>query len=163
AQAVAISMGMPIDIHRGHVDYPAVLLATALLGQHRQFVGRLMREMREERGLNYGDYAYAEHFEQEGWGRFPMANTARRQQYFSPGIRPVRPDQAHFAGRMAVRELRRFVERGLTQEELDRIRTFAMRYYALYLQTESRRLGFAIDDRFYGLDEPYLQRLRSAW
>lgn len=163
AQAVAISMGMPIAVDRGHEDYPALLLATAFLGQHRQFVGQLMQKMRGERGLNYGDYAYMEHFVQEGWSRFPLPNTARRQQYFSIWVRPVQPDQAHFATRMAVRELRGFVEEGMTEEQFEAIRTFATRYYALYLQTESRRLGFAIDDRFYGQEEPYLERLRAAW
>jgi len=123
----------------------------------------LMQRMRGERGLNYGDYAYAEHFEQEGWTRFPLPNTGRRQQYFSIWIRPVRPEQAHFATRMAVRELRRFAEDGLAEADFERIRTFLDRYYALYLQTESRRLGFAIDDAFYGVDEAYLERLRAAW
>ncbi len=163
AQSVAISMGMPIDVDRAHADYPALVLATAYLGQHRQFAGRLMQKMRGDRGLNYGDYAYLEHFEQEGWTRFPMANTSRRQQYFSIWIRPISADNAHFATRMAVRELRRFVEDGMTEQEFERIRGFAKRYYALYLQTESRRLGFAIDDRFYGVEQPYLERLRTAW
>jgi zinc protease len=163
AQSVAISMGMPVGVTRAHPDYPALVLAAAFLGQHRQFVGVLMQKIRGQRGLNYGDYAYGEHFVQEGRSTFPLPNTSRRQQYFSIWIRPVRPEHAHFATRLAVRELRRFVEHGMTQEELDRIRAFASRYYALYLQTESRRLGFAIDDRFYGVDAAYLERLRTAW
>ena len=163
AQAVAISMGMPVRVERGDPDYPALVLATSFLGQHRQFVGLLMQKIRGQRGMNYGDYAYAEHFVQEGWSTFPAPNTSRRQQYFSIWIRPVRPEQAHFATRLAIRELRRFVEEGMTQEQLDRIRAFATRYYALYLQTESRRLGFAIDDRFYHADGAYLERLRTAW
>jgi zinc protease len=163
ASSVAVSMGMPIDVTRGHPDYPALTLAAAYLGQHRTFVGRLMQQMRGERGLNYGDYAYAEHFEQQGRTRFPLPNIARRQQYFSVWIRPVKLEQAHFAVRMAVRELERFVREGLTKEEFERVRTFARRYYALYLQTEPRRLGFAVDERFYGVDEPWLERLRAAW
>ncbi len=163
AQSVAISMGMHIDVERGDEDYPALVLATTYLGQHRQFVGRLMQKMRGDRGLNYGDYAYVEYFEQEGWGRFPLPDTSRRQQYFSIWIRPVRPEQAHFALRMAVRELSLFAEEGMTEADFERVRTFADRYYALYLQTESRRLGYAIDDRFYGASAPYLEALRGAW
>jgi zinc protease len=41
------------------------------------------------------------------------------------------------------------------------VRTFADAYFALYLQTGSRRLGFAMDDAFYGIDQPYLERLRA--
>ncbi|MFW5920593.1 MAG: M16 family metallopeptidase [Polyangiales bacterium] len=163
AKSVAISMGLHTGVTRAHEDYPALVLAAAYFGQHRQFVGRLMQEMRGERGLNYGDYAYIEHFEQQGWSRFPRANISRRQQYFSMWIRPVNVDQAHFATRMAVRELHRFVEKGLTPDDFERVRTFVDRYYALYLQTESRRLGFAIDGRFYGTEEPWLERLRGAW
>ncbi len=163
ARAVAVSMGFAYDLTRDHPDYPAVLLATAWLGQHRQFVGRLMQEIRGERGLNYGDYAYAEHFTQEGWSRFPVPNDARRQQYFSIWLRPLRPETAHFAIRLAVRELRRLAAEGLTQAQLDHVRTFAENYFALYLQTASRRLGYAMDDAFYGVDAPYLERLRAAW
>jgi zinc protease len=163
AQAVAVSMGFPFEIRRDHPDYPALVLATAWLGQHRQFVGRLMQAIRGQRGLNYGDYAYAEHFTQEGWSRFPLPNDARRQQYFSIWLRPLRPDTAHFAIRLAVRELRRLAAEGLTEAQLEHVRTFAHRYYALYQQTGSRRLGFAMDDAFYGVDQRYLERLREAW
>lgn len=163
ASAVAVSMGFPIEVRRDHPDYPALVLAGAWLGQHRQFVGRLMQSIRSQRGLNYGDYAYVEHFAQEGWSHFPRPNVARRQQYFSIWLRPLRPDTAHFTIRLAARELAKLHEEGLSQEELDRIRAFADRYFALYLQTSSRRLGYAMDDAFYGADGAYLERLRSAW
>ncbi|MCC6874581.1 MAG: insulinase family protein [Sandaracinaceae bacterium] len=163
AAATAVSMGFPIEVTRDHPDYPALVLATAWLGQHRQFVGRLMQAIRGERGLNYGDYAYPEHFTQMGWTRFPVTNDARRQQYFSIWLRPLRPDQAHFAIRLAVRELRRLHERGLSEEELTSVRNFADAYFALNLQTAAQRLGYAIDDAFYGVDRPYLERLRAAW
>lgn len=163
ASSVAVSMGMPIDVERDDPDYPALVLATAWLGQHRQFVGRLMQSIRERRGMNYGDYAYPEHFEQDGWGVFPLPNVSRRQQYFSIWLRPLRPEQAHFGIRLALAELRAFVEHGLDQAELDRIRSYLDGYYALFLQTESRRLGFAIDDAFYGVDRAWLERLREAW
>jgi zinc protease len=163
ASSVAVSMGMPIDVRRGDADYPALVLATAWLGQHRQFVGRLMQSIRERRGMNYGDYAYPEHFEQEGWGVFPSPNVSRRQQYYSIWLRPLRPEQAHFATRLAIHEFRELVANGIDQAELDRIRNYLDGYYALFLQTESRRLGFAIDDAFYGQEVPWYGALRAAW
>lgn len=162
ADSVAISMGMPVDSVRGTTDYAALTLAAAYLGQHRQFAGRLMQKMRGDRGLNYGDYAYAEHFEQDGWSTYPDPNVARRQQYFSIWIRPVEPQNAQFALRMAVRELRELVEHGLTQADFERVRAYIESYYALFLQTESRRLGFAIDDTFYGQSQPWLEALRAS-
>lgn len=163
ASSVAVSMGMPIDVTRADDDYPAIVLAVAWLGQHRQFVGQLMHEIREVRGMNYGDYAYPEHFSQDGWGAFPRPNVARRQQYFSIWLRPLRPEQAHFGTRLAIHLLRRFVEAGLTQADLDRIRGYLDGYYGLFLQTESRRLGFALDDAFYGMDRAWIERLRARW
>jgi len=163
ATSSAVSMGMPIDVVRGDADYPALVLAGAYFGQHRTFAGRLMGEMRGERGLNYGDYAYIEHFDQDGWSALPKPNTARRQQYFSIWLRPVNLDQAHFAIRMAVRELRELVANGLTEEQFQQARSFVQGYYALYLQTESRQLGFAIDDIEYGQTVAWIDTLQSAW
>jgi len=163
AASTAVSMGLPIEVTRAHPDYPALLLASAYFGQHRQFAGRLMQKMRGDRGLNYGDYAYVEHFVQDGWSRYPRPNIARRQQHFSMWLRPVPHDKAHFAIRMAVRELRDLVARGLTEQDFTRIREFASQYLALYLQTDSRRLGFAIDDRFYRQEDAWIARIREAW
>jgi zinc protease len=163
AQSVAISIGLAIAVTRDHPDHAALTLAAAYLGQHRTFAGRLMQTMREERGLNYGDYAYAEHFEQDGESRFPLPNVARRKQYFSIWIRPVPVEQAHFALRMALRELELLLVQGLSEADFTRIRRFAERYYALYAQTEQQRLGYALDDAFYARDAPYLDTLRAAF
>lgn len=163
ASSTAVSMGLHIPVTRGHEDYAALVLATSYLGQHRQFVGLLMQQIREVRGMNYGDYAYPEYFAQEGWGAFPRPNVARRQQYFSMWLRPLRPEQAHFGIRLAVHYFREFVERGLTQEDFDRIRAYLDGYYALFLQTESRRLGVAIDDAFYAQETAWIEMLRARW
>lgn len=163
SESVAVSMGFPTAVSRSHDDYAALTLVTAYLGQHRQFVGRLMQSIRGQRGLNYGDYAYAEHFTQAPGTRFPRVNDARRQQYVSVWLRPLRPETAHFAIRLAVRELRRVYTDGLTQAELERIRTFASAYFALYQQTPSRRLGYAIDQGFYGQEGNYVENLRAQW
>jgi zinc protease len=161
AASVAISMGLSIDVTRSHPDYAALSLAAAYLGQHRTFAGRLMQKMRGDRGLNYGDYAYAEHFVQEGDTRFPMPNVARRQQYFSVWVRPVRPEQARFALRMAVRELELFVQDGLSEADFARIQRFAANYFALFAQTQQQVLGNALDDRFYGSSQPHLATLAA--
>jgi zinc protease len=163
AGSVAISIGLPIDVTRSHPDYAALSLAAAYLGQHRTFAGRLMQKMRGDRGLNYGDYAYAEHFVQDGDTRFPLPNVARRQQYFSIWLRPVRPEHAHFALRMAVRELEQFAASGLSEADFERIQRFAANYFALFAQTEQQRLGHALDARFYGPSAPSLQALAERF
>ncbi|MCC7540949.1 MAG: insulinase family protein [Deltaproteobacteria bacterium] len=163
AESTAISMGFPIEVNRDHADYAPLFLATSYLGQHRQFAGVLFRSMRALRGLNYGDYAYSEAFVQDGWSRFPLPNTSRRQQMFSIWIRPVPTENAHFSVRIAMRELERLATDGMTAAQLETQRTFLTRYLPLYGQTESRRLGYALDDAFYSTSDSYFTRLPASW
>jgi zinc protease len=163
AVATAISLGTTWEVNRSHPDFPALLLAASFLGQHRQFNGVLMQEVRVKRGLNYGTYAYAESFSQDGDSRFPLANTSRREQKFSIWLRPVETCNAHFSLELVRHLLRQVVEKGLSQNDFEKTRTFAKNYYPLYLQSQSRRLGFALDDAFYGLNKPFIQRLHQSW
>lgn len=160
-RATAISMGFPLAINRSHPDFPALMLVASYFGEHRQFIGVLMNKMREERGLNYGDYAYAEHFEQEGHGNYALNNLARRQQYFSIWIRPVQHKHRLFAIRQALRELKKLVTEGISKEKLKHTQSFLLGYTKLWEQTLDRRLGYALDARFYGVAN-HLDRARTA-
>lgn len=159
--STAISMGYPYALRRGHPDYYPMMVAVSALGEHRQFIGRLMKELRVKRGLNYGDYAYVEHFEQAGWGTYPAVNIGRRQQEFTIWLRPVAAENGLFAIRGALWTAQRLVEEGITQEELETVRGFLRGYTLLWEQTPMRRLGYAIDDRFYGT-EGHLAGFRDA-
>ncbi len=150
SSSTAISFGTPVTVTRADPDFSAVQFATNYLGLHRQSVGVLYQTIREERGLNYGDYAYAEHFEQEDQSRFPRSNLVRRQQYTSVWIRPVPARSAHFALRAAVRALDHLTRDGVPADDLTRVRGFLDGYVGLYAQTESARLGYAIDDVLTG-------------
>src|SRR5439155_276362 len=66
ADSTAISVGMPWTLSRADEDWPAMSIARSAFGEHRQFNGRLVQRLREARGLNYGDYAYIEHFRPDG-------------------------------------------------------------------------------------------------
>ncbi len=151
ARGVAISLGFPIEVKRGHADYPALLLATSALGQHRMSSGRLFTRMRQLRGLNYGDYSYIEHFPGGMYTLEPSPNLARSHQIFQLWIRPVEREQAHFALRLALHELERLVRDGLSQEEFERTRSFLSKYVNLLLKTKEAELGYAIDSEFYGI------------
>jgi zinc protease len=157
---VAISIGEPIKVTRADRDYYALLVANSFLGEHRTFNGRLMNAMRAARGLNYGDYSYIEWFIQDGGSTFPLANTPRRQQVFSIWIRPVARENAVFALRQAIRELRRLVETGLTRAEFESTRAFLLNYSRLWTQSQSRRLGYLMDSRFYGMT-PFVERVQE--
>ncbi len=150
ADATAISIGFPINVTRRDADFYALAVANSYLGEHRTFNGKLMQDLRSKRGLNYGDYSYIEDFIQQGGSTFPVPNNPRRQQYFSIWIRPVPNDKAPFALRAAFWELDRLVTRGMTPAEFEATRTFLLNYSKLWVQTLSRRLGYAMDADFYG-------------
>lgn len=160
SKAVAISMGFPHDAFRGHPDFSALALLQSYLGEHRQFHGLLMSELREKRGLNYGDYAYVEKFIQEGWGRNPSTNVARRRQHFEIWIRPVDPKDAIFSIRLALYFTNRTLERGLSEESVRKTAEFLDGYTRLWDLTALRKVGYALDDHFYGTSD-YLDRFRS--
>jgi len=148
--ATAISIGFPIEATRADDDFYALAVANSALGEHRTFNGRLMRNMRGKRGLNYGDYSYIENFIQDGGSTFPIPGTPRRQQYFSIWIRPVPHDKAVFALRQAIRELELAIESGLDDEEFESTRGFLQNYSKLWVQSLPRRLGYEMDGAFYG-------------
>ncbi|MFO0908897.1 MAG: insulinase family protein [Isosphaeraceae bacterium] len=151
--STAISLGFPLDVTRANDDFYPLALANSALGEHRTFNGRLMRDLREKRGLNYGSYSYIEDFIQEGGSTFALTNNPRRQQYFSIWLRPVPHDKAAFALRAALWELDRLVKNGLTADEFEATRTFLRNYSKLWPQTVARRLGYAVDGALLGRDD----------
>jgi zinc protease len=159
--STAISMGYAYGLRRGDPDYYPVAFALSYLGEHRQFQGVLFRELRERRGLNYGDYAYAEHFSQEGHTTLALTNAARSQQDFSLWIRPVEPANAAFATRAAVYFLDHLIKHGIERETFDVVRGFLTGYTRQWDQTDQRRLGYAIDELFCGTPN-FLEGFRQA-
>ena len=152
ADATALSLGVPLAVTRADEDFYPLLVANIHLGDHRSFNGVLMNELRAKRGLNYGDYSYVEHFLQDGGSTFPIPNIPRRQQYFSIWVRPVAPENALFALRGALYYLRRLVERGMTEPELEKTREYVRSYSKLWVQSLDRRLGYQLDSSYYQTD-----------
>ena len=162
ALSTAVSMGFVTPMRRGDPDFFPVAFALSNLGEHRQFIGVLFNELREKRGLNYGDYAYAEHFiEDRGNGTFNRTNLVRTQQDVSIWLRPVVPANGVFATRGAVYFLEQMSKEPLSQERFDLVRGFLQGYTRLWEQTDQRRLGYAIDSLYYGTPD-FLNQYREA-
>ncbi len=152
-RAVAISLGFPIDVRRGHPDYVPLLLAITYFGQHRNSSGVLFQRMRAARGLNYGDYAYIEYFPHGMFQFEPDPNLARPQQIFQIWIRPVEPPNAIFALRLALYELDKLIREGIPEPEFERTRSFLAKYVNLLMKSKSIELGYAIDSYYYGIPD----------
>ncbi len=63
--------------------------------------------------------------------------------------------------RAAIREVETLAEEGLTQEQFETQRDFLKKYVYQFATTTSARLGYAIDDRFYGVDG-HLKKFRAT-
>jgi zinc protease len=68
-------------------------------------------------------------------------------------LKDIKIGHAHFAMRMALRELQAMVDQGMTQEDFELTRDFLRSYTKLYIQTPAKQLGFLMDSRFYGRND----------
>nr|MBA3634531.1 insulinase family protein [Acidobacteriota bacterium] len=150
-RATAISLGFPISVNRASKDYAALALVASYFGQHRSSNSYLYGQLREKRGLNYGDYAYIEYFPRGMFQFQPDPNLARQQQIFQIWIRPVEPQNANFALRAALYEFDKLVRNGMTQKTFEETRDFLTKYVNILTQTKDAELGYALDSRYYGI------------
>lgn len=164
----AIFTGFKLPITRSDDDFAALMIANSWLGEHRKSYSRLYQKIREQRSMNYGDYSYIEWYNNGGSNMLPRPGYPRSSNYFSLWIRPVQTAKglkgqypeldsieighAHFALRMAVRELNLLVKDGMSQEDFDLTRDFLRSYMKLYAQTAEQQLGYLMDSKFYKRD-----------
>ena len=148
----SISFGFPIDVRRGDRDLYALWVANSWLGEHRNTSSHLFQVIRELRGMNYGDYSYIEAFPEGGRRQMPPTNVARKHQLFEVWIRTLPNEQAIFALRAALREVQNLVENGMSKEDFELTRSFMSKYHLHFAPTTGARLGYRIDDAFYGVD-----------
>ncbi len=148
----SISFGFPVAARRGSRDFYGLWLATSWLGEHRSSASHLYQVIREIRGMNYGDYAYIESFPNGGRRQVPPTGVGRGHQIFEIWIRTLPNEQALFALRAALRELEKLVTEGISEEAFELTRSFLGKYYLHLAETTQARLGYRMDDRFYGID-----------
>lgn len=162
----AIYMGFPLPVTRSNDEFAALMIANSWLGEHRKAYSRLYKKIREERSMNYGDYTYIEWYANGGQNMLPRPGSPRSSNYFSIWLRPVqiadglkkqyaelegiKIGHAHFAIRMALREMQNLIDKGMSQEDFDLTKKFLRSYIKLYAQTPEQQLGYLMDSKFYG-------------
>ncbi len=153
-RANAVSFGFPIEVTRAHPDFAALWLARSYLGEHRSSNSHLYQRIREIRGMNYGDYSYIEYFPRGMFQFHPDANLARQQQIFQIWIRPVETvENAHFATRVAMFELNKLVDEGISEEDFNATRNYLLKFANILTKTQDRQLGYALDSDYYSQGE----------
>ncbi len=161
-EGTGVHLGLPLSVNRADADFPALYLGANSFGKHRSFVGRLMRVVREVRGLNYGTYAYAEDFPNGGRLLSPPTQAARSIQAFTMWGRPTRPENGCFLLRQMYRELASLAKDGITATEFELTKSHLMGYVPELALSLDRQLGFAIDSLFYGIRGDYLKELTAS-
>ena len=150
-RSTGISLGFPIEVTRRDSDWPALSVVASYFGQHRSSNSYLYQRIRELRGLNYGDYAYIEYFPRGMFQFAPDPNLGRRQQIFQIWIRPVEPQNGHFALRAALYEYEKLVRDGMSKESFEGAREFLLKNINILTSTQDANLGYALDSRYYGI------------
>jgi len=162
AVATGIHLGFPIDVKRNHPDYWPLYLANLYLGAHADRFGRLDQEFHASRAFNLGDYSYIEYLPDQLDAEGTSPGTPRSEQYFSIWIRPVANEYAHFVLKAVTAELHHFILEGLTAEQVEQAKTVARALYANYTKNTDRKLGYRLDDTFYGtLKNGYLAGMQT--
>jgi len=165
----AIFMGFPMDITRSNDEFAALMVANSYLGEHRKSYGVLYDKIRTTRSMNYGDYSYIEWYDNGGSNMLPPPGVPRLTNYFSIWIRPVqiakqlkqqydelkdvKIGHAHFAIRLALREVDKLIKNGMTVKDFEATKEFLRSYIKLYIQSPSNRLGYLMDSKYYGRND----------
>lgn len=140
--SVSLKIGQALAVDKNHPDFYPLMLGVWILGKGG-FTGRLMKKVREEKGLSYGVYAE-----------------------LSGGMRP---DNAYFAvsatfapqllkkGKEAIlEEMKKWIKDGVTEEELKIIKKITAGSFKVGLETTSGLSSTAIHNAEEGREPDYL-------
>jgi zinc protease len=149
-------------VNRTHPDYWPLYIANVWLGTHRDSFGQLYQKIREERGYNYGDYSYIEHWAGRSSSLFQIFNQPREQQYFSIWVRPVKHEHAVHLMKAVTYELDQMIRNGLTADQVQEAKNKARVLYLNLGETVPRLVGARVDDAFYGAQGGFLDSYIDA-
>lgn len=139
SQQSHLLLGQP-GITRGDPDYFPLYVGNHILGGSG-LISRLSVEIREERGLAYSVYSYF----------VPM----RRRGPYILGLQ-TKNDQAEQARRIAVETVRRFIDEGPTEEELEAAKNNITGGFPLRIDSNEQIANNLLNIAFYDLPLDHL-------
>ena len=129
-----VYFGSAYDMKTGDNDYYKARVATFILGSSG-FGSRLMEEIRVKKGLAYSAYA--------------SVHVNKTNSYFS-GYLQTKLESQDEAQKSVNKVIKTFVEKGVTQKELDHARKFLLGSEPLRVETLSQRLSRTFMDYYKG-------------
>jgi len=79
----------------------------------------------------------------------PNPGVPRASQIFEVWIRPVVPVNAHMALRVALHELQKLNDEGMSKDDFEKTRDYLRKNVFLMTATQNQQLGYALDQKFY--------------
>ncbi len=131
-----IYFGAPYDLKSDSEDVYKSKVAGFILGESG-FGSRLMEEIRVKRGLAYSAYS--------------RTSINRSNSYFS-GHLQTKNENLKEAKSVVISEIKKFVENGVTQDELDQAKRFLLGSEPLRNETLSQRLSRAFTEFYRGFE-----------
>lgn len=135
---VQLLIGHP-TVPADHPDFYALHLATTAFGG--TFTARLMEEVRVKRGWSYGAYA---RLGAERVAGYYLLQAAPAQSYADQTLA------------LMLDEYRRFVEEGLTDEEIEFARGYLIRSFPFSVETPGQRAGQLVRARLLGRPDDFV-------
>ncbi|MDA7848099.1 insulinase family protein [Sulfurospirillum sp.] len=129
-----IYFGAPYNLKSNDTDTYKSKVAGFILGEGG-FGSRLMEEIRVKRGLAYSAYS--------------RTSISRSNSYFS-GHLQTKNESLEEAKSVVISEIKKFVEKGVTQSELDQAKRFLLGSEPLRNETLSQRLNRAFTEYYRG-------------
>lgn len=134
-----IYFGAPYDIVSGDVDIYKSKVAGFILGESG-FGSRLMEEIRVKRGLAYSAYS---------------RNSINRSYSYFSGHLQTKNENLKESVELVKSEIKRFVDGGVTEEELAQAKRFLLGSEPLRNETLSQRLNRAFFEYYHGVGIGY--------
>jgi zinc protease len=133
---------MQISVPRTHQDYFPLLVANHILGGNG-FNSRLMKEVRENRGLTYGIYSMMQPYREGGLFQIYLRTAKKNTEQ---ALKVTLETWKNFAS-----------GKNLTDAELDFAKNQLMASFPLKLDTQKKKLEQLASQHFYNLPDNYLK------
>lgn len=137
-----IYFGAPLHVEANSKELYKLRVAGFILGESG-FGSRLMEEIRVKRGLAYSAYS--------------RNHVNRSNSYFS-GYLQTKLESQEEAKKIVIEEIKKFVKKGVTKEELKQAKKFLLGSEPLRNETLSQRLSRAFFDYYRGFELDYSKK-----
>lgn len=140
--SVSLKIGQALLLDKSHPDFYPLMLGVWILGKSG-FTGRLMKKIREEKGLSYGVYA-------------ELSGGAKPDNAYFAVSATFAPELLSLGKEAILEEIEKWIKNGVTSEELKTIKKITTGSFKVGLETTSGIASAIIHNAEEGREPGYL-------